>query len=602
MILRARWPLSELFVLLVTTSWVHDGVFAQTWCGKNYMATEPVTNPGGQFPASLTFSSPHLALRCAQAVKPYLPDDVNSHSTDPTFISVLVDTPITFTNISGATALSSKQASNLNSHSSLDVTVLLDGKKLTSGTVPLNASKHALTFSLSNLEPRVQAHNLTCLGAFSNDAGENVVTGSSLFTFLPAKPDGIGSVTKMDMRSGTLLAKPPTGEDGPYSNVFPIGFYTSYDPYLTTNLSIPGVLKSQGFTVVHPVPDFDNITVLDEVLDAMQAAGLWLMYDMRFTYQNTTSVISQVNHIKTRPNLLLWYTGDEPDGTSDPLNATLISKDLINTLDGGDGKGGAGYHPVSLVLNCENYFWTEYSRGADVLLQDTYMIGNNVTFSNQWGTPCTVDYGDCGCDNCKGNFEDISTRMDEFAERSFTDGWELEKVVWTVPQGFGNETYWTRYPTGEEWVVQSIVGINHGGLGVVSWDDPTPDDIKQSASGLSKALTEGSQPMASFILAPFATFRQVTTSAGIDVGLWSVSTQSDGANGNAQGEGGEGTQTLLLATNMNYENVTLDLERDLGLSGVGGGLREVFCSGACEVLDGGERIVFGSVGSGGFVF
>lgn len=48
------------------------------------------------------------------------------------------------------------------------------------------------------------------------------------------------------------------------------------------------------------------------------------------------------------------------------------------------------------MLNCENYFWSEYSGGADVLLQDTYMIGNNVTFSNQWGTPCTVDYGDCG--------------------------------------------------------------------------------------------------------------------------------------------------------------------------------------------------------------
>lgn len=32
---------------------------------------------------------------------------------------------------------------------------------------------------------------------------------------------------------------------------------------------------------VHPVPDFDNLTVLDEVLDVMQDAGLYLMYDMR---------------------------------------------------------------------------------------------------------------------------------------------------------------------------------------------------------------------------------------------------------------------------------------------------------------------------------
>ena len=60
-----------------------------------------------------------------------------------------------------------------------------------------------------------------------------------------------------------------------------------------------------------------------------------------------------------------------------------------------------------------------------------------------------------------------------------------------------DSSYWTREPTGEEWVVEAILGINHGGLGrrrlflgitllklpafltsgVVSWNDPTPDDI-----------------------------------------------------------------------------------------------------------------------------
>jgi len=111
---------------------------------------------------------------------------------------------------------------------------------------------------------------------------------------------------------------------------------------------------------------------------------------------NTTSVTDQVNRIKSRPNLLLWYTADEPDGTSDPLNATSTASNLITFLDGGDGRGGAGYHPVSLVLNCENYEFSAYASGADVVMQDTYVIGNNVTFSSQWGTVCTEDYGDCG--------------------------------------------------------------------------------------------------------------------------------------------------------------------------------------------------------------
>ncbi|KIM37888.1 hypothetical protein M413DRAFT_421160 [Hebeloma cylindrosporum] len=148
---------------------------------------------------------------------------------------------------------------------------------------------------------------------------------------------------------------------------------------------------------------------------------------------NASEVTEQVNRIKRRPNLLVWYTADEPDGTSDPLYATLKSSNVIQTLDGGDGMGGAGYHPVSLVLNCENYFFAEYTSGTDIVMQDAYMIGNNVTYSTQWGTVCTKDSGDCG-------FEDISTRMDEFRTRLIINGWERTKAVWTVPQGFGNDT------------------------------------------------------------------------------------------------------------------------------------------------------------------
>lgn len=89
-----------------------------------------------------------------------------------------------------------------------------------------------------------------------------------------------------------------------------------------------------------------------------------------------TAVTEEVNRVKNRPNLLLWYTADEPDGTSDTLDATINAYDLIYSLD--------GYHPVSLVLNCENYEFTAYTAGADIVMQDTYMIGNNVTFSSQW--------------------------------------------------------------------------------------------------------------------------------------------------------------------------------------------------------------------------
>jgi hypothetical protein len=145
---------------------------------------------------------------------------------------------------------------------------------------------------------------------------------------------------------------------------------------------------------------------------------------------DSDAITQQVNMIKSRPNLLLWYTADEPDGTSDPLNATSNAYNLIYDLD--------GYHPVSLVLNCQDYEFTSYASGADILLQDPYMISNNVTFSTTWHTPCTVDFGCCGCDNCKGWFEDISDRVDIFKNRLQILGRERTTAVWSVPQAFGN--------------------------------------------------------------------------------------------------------------------------------------------------------------------
>ena len=47
------------------------------------------------------------------------------------------------------------------------------------------------------------------------------------------------------------------------------------------------------------------------------------------------------------------------------------------------------------------------------------------------------DYGCCGCDNCKGDFVDISKRLDEFSERIEILGQSRLKSIWSVPQAFG---------------------------------------------------------------------------------------------------------------------------------------------------------------------
>jgi len=69
-----------------------------------------------------------------------------------------------------------------------------------------------------------------------------------------------------------------------------------------------------------------------------------------------SAVTTQVDHVKSRPNLLVWYTADEPAGTSDSLDTTFKPSNLVTSLD--DGKGGAGYLPIFIVLNCENFYLT----------------------------------------------------------------------------------------------------------------------------------------------------------------------------------------------------------------------------------------------------
>lgn len=198
---------------------------------------------GGQFPIPATSSSPLLAFRCAPALRPYLPDDINT--ADPSSVSILVDTSVVFSRITNAASITLPSGAN----SGLAVTVTIDGQQVASGDVALNTTKNALHFSLSSLQPRKAAYSISCTGTL----GSQVFHATGALTYLPTPPVGIGSVTKMDLRTGVLLARPANGKGGPYAPVFPIGFYTQFDNYLAKNLSVPAELKAQGY-VNRPQP------------------------------------------------------------------------------------------------------------------------------------------------------------------------------------------------------------------------------------------------------------------------------------------------------------------------------------------------------------
>lgn len=220
------------------------------------------------------------------------------------------------------------------------------------------------------------------------------------------------------------------------------------------------------------------------------------MYDMRHTYQNQTSVSDQLSRLQSHPSLLLYYTADEPDGACDPLNATELSYKHIKSID--------PYHPISLVLNCANFYFGSYTAGADIILEDVYPIAVNTSFSTVYHTVCNATYGDCGCDNCHANdpaylayvtnpFLDIIERTDSMYTYQEWTGKHAKKPVWGVPQAFwDNGSFWDRYPTAQEEATMALLRINHGAKGIVAWSYPTSPDLEGVTSSLASLITSPS--------------------------------------------------------------------------------------------------------------
>ncbi|CAI7603888.1 unnamed protein product [Penicillium pancosmium] len=275
-----------------------------------------------------------------------------------------------------------------------------------------------------------------------------------------------------------------------WTPLLPYSYYTTL-----ANAPNPQAFINQGYNIIHLVPDATtltqtfNLVALDTYLNACDQVGLWVMYDMRYTYQSLVSVTTQVTLIKPRKSLLLWYTGDEPDGHGDPLNGISIAYSLIKLLD--------PWHPVSVLLNCYNFYYGCYSAGADIILSDVYPIGVNTTWSVVYNTPCNKTYGRCGCDDCDGAVEDISTRLNRF---EIYQNWlgSAPKPLWGVPQAFGDQTFYNRTPTAAEEVTMTMLSLNHDAKGIVMWTWPTTAQISNMTRQLGTILVNNS--VTAFIL------------------------------------------------------------------------------------------------------
>lgn len=171
---------------------------------------------------------------------------------------------------------------------------------------------------------------------------------------------------------------------------------------------------------------------------------------------------------------------------------------------------------MAVTLNCQNFHFKEYTAGADLIMEDAYPIGINSTFS-KWGTPCNTTYGDCGCDNCQGNVQDVSSRLDDLAQYEAWLGlWPKMKAH--NPQSFHGEGYWLRDPTVDEEVAMNALAFNHGAKAIVSWVWPTSDDLAAVHGEFASVVTK--TPVVEFIVPEKAMSVEVSGMEILDVAYW----------------------------------------------------------------------------------
>ncbi|KAI0483334.1 hypothetical protein GGR56DRAFT_686612 [Xylariaceae sp. FL0804] len=497
------------------------------WCGKAYREGNSSFDPGGWFQEPPVSDVPLLNLWVRPRMSIYLDTDTTA--------SLLIDAGVSYQigeSLPPAFLETSPPGSRkLAIHISSNGSVPSNGSRIDTVTIELDSTNVEIPLDLGAFPPATDPYAITVQTVIRNLS----YTASTSFYRLPS-PDGYGSISRIDNLYGGLWAK-RDGED--WSHIFPYTYYVQWSLYWDANISTLDEFASMGYNVIHIVPTGtlgDTPFPWEQFEPYLRRAdelGLYLQYDVLWDYQNLTGMVEQVERLRAHRSLLLWYQSDEPDGKGDPVNSTAIAYRRIRALD--------PYHPVSLALNCYDFYYAEYAAGADIVTTDTYPVAVNTTWSAVYDTACNATYGCCGCDDCRGRFEDVSERIDELARRDALLG-RGDRVQWYAPQAFGNETFWSRYPTAAEEQVLTLLAVNHGAKGVVMWDFPTSPELASLTGRLAAVLTR--DDVADFLLGAPLTRLDVRGADRVDAAAWFDA---------------DAKKLLLSTVNLNYHDVSSTL-------------------------------------------
>ncbi|KAK1761012.1 hypothetical protein QBC47DRAFT_291364 [Echria macrotheca] len=447
------------------------------WCGKVYEPGYPNYDPGGQaVPPTPVPGPPLVHVQFQPRYSLYLSDE-----TEGEFI---VDAPYSQFFGTAWPNITSSSSGN-NNKLIFSIHLVADDTPLVQNSVTVNTTTNIFTFNLSLLTPSPSPIPVVLYGA--PEGGHPTWTATSTVYYLPPKAEG--SVTRIDLlRGGLWFRQFSPSSPSKFTPLLPYGFYTSYDGFLrNATRSSLAHYTSLGLNAMTPLT-----TVLESPSSFadMDSLSLRYMYDLRERYKNLSSVTEHTLAARSLPNLFAYWTADEPDGWQDPFSAPLAAYETIKSLD--------PYHPVALVLNCQNYYFSEYEKGADILMADVYPIGINATYS-KWDTPCNVTYGDCGCDNCAGTLQDVPRRLDDLVKYESYIGKTRQKTKIFNPQAFHGEGYWLRDPSPAESWAMVVLALNHAAKGIISWVWPTSDILARAHGELARVVTNA--PVVDFLVA-----------------------------------------------------------------------------------------------------
>ncbi|KAK3500114.1 uncharacterized protein B0T23DRAFT_330894 [Neurospora hispaniola] len=469
------------------------------WCGKAYKPDYPSFDPGGQtLPPTPDPLAPLLHVQFKPRYSLYLENEKTGEFIVNADISQFHGT---------------HRDNNTSNNVEFHIKTTTDDKVLVQDSIPVNSTGKLFTFNLTDLTPSLSPIQVTLT---YSTKGPSVKT---TLLYLPSKSSG--SVTRIDNLNGGLHHL-NAASNHTFKPILPYGFYASYDNFLAlpNSSSVIQSYADLGLTGMVPLSHYPESASAFAYMDSI---NLPYMFDLRENYTNQTWVKEQVTaassstttHNSGGEALFAYWSVDEPDGWQAPFSAPIETYATISSVD--------PYHPVALVLNCQNYYFSQYSSGADILMADIYPIGIRESSANltqsKWGTPCNSTYGDCGCDNCAGSVMDVPKRVEDMNKyEKWLGAWPKSKMF--NPQAFHGEGYWARDPSPEESWVMVLLAINRGVKGVLSWVWPASEELGKAHGRLARVVSGEEDGVVGLLVEGRGPEKLSTEGKGVDAAGW----------------------------------------------------------------------------------